>query len=169
MRRFAVFFDLDKDSCYPSPAISPTGVINGGMSVTEIDTSYVLGCREPTQLEQLQHLSPTRGHREKRRHLLGAHVCLVFHEGQRLASQPIRRHSRWYRHDWEFALVWTTNDKLTHAYVSQHSGGDLEPISKLHFDAWCPECVKVVYHKNGGTTHAMRFAKENEKAENDTK
>ena len=66
-------------------------------------------------------------------------------------------------------MVWTTNDKLTHAYVSQHSGGDLEPISKLHFDAWCPECVKVVYHKNGGTTHAMRFAKENEKAENDTK
>ena len=50
MRRFAVFFDFDKDSCYPSPAISPTGVINGGMSLSEIDTSYVLGCREPAQL-----------------------------------------------------------------------------------------------------------------------
>ena len=66
-------------------------------------------------------------------------------------------------------MVWTTNDKLTHAYVSQHSGGELKPISRLHFDAWCPECVKVVYHKHGGMTHAMRFADKNEKAENDTK
>ena len=51
MRRFAVFFDFDTDSCYPSPAISPTGVINGGMSVTQIDTSYVKGCRERAQLD----------------------------------------------------------------------------------------------------------------------
>ena len=51
MRRFAVFFDFDTDSCYSSPAISPTGVINGGMSVTQIDTSYVKGCRERAQLD----------------------------------------------------------------------------------------------------------------------
>lgn len=168
MRRFAIFFDFDTDSCYPSPAISPAGVVNGGMSVTQIDPSFVQGCREPAQLT-----NATTYHRR----------AVITKDG---VTYSVRMYALYFmkdkdlplnqaegglghRHDWEFALVWTTNDRLTHAYVSQHRGGELRPVSALHFDAWCPDCVKVVYHKDGGTTHNMRFAEPNEKAENHTR
>lgn len=72
-----------------------------------------------------------------------------------------------HRHDWEFALVWTTNGKLTHASFSSHGNVTTKPIGDLHFDGWCPECTKIVYHKDGGSTHAMRFAGKGESAEND--
>lgn len=168
MRRFAIFFDFDTDSCYPSPAISPAGVINGGMSVTQIDTSYVSGCREPAQLKN--------SNTYHRRAVIVRNgvtysvrmYALYFMKDKDLPLNQAEGGAG-HRHDWEFALVWTTNDKVTHAYVSQHTGGDLRPVSKLHFDAWCPECIKVVYHKDGGTTHNMRFAGKDEKAENHTK
>ena len=50
IRRLAVVFDFDTDSCYPSPAISQSGQVNGGMGVTQIDTSFVSGCRDTSQL-----------------------------------------------------------------------------------------------------------------------
>lgn len=173
MRRFAVFFDFDGDSCYPSPAISTRVngevVINGGMSVTESDPSYVSGCREFKQLN-----NTNTYHRRtvivKNGVTYSVRMyALYFMKDKSLPGLQTEVLGSAHRHDWEFALVWTTNDKLTHAYVSQHSGGDLKHFSELQFDAWCPECVKVVYHKNGPSTHAMRFADKNEKAENHTK
>lgn len=170
MRRFAVFFDFDKDSCYPSPAISfnklnpPTPVINGGHSVDYNSTSYADGCREPAQLKN-SNTYHRRAFIVKNGVTYSVRMYALYFVKDKDSPVNIAGH----RHDWEFALVWTTNDKLTHAYVSQHRSGDLRPISKIHFDAWCPECVKVVYHKDGGTTHAMRFADKNEKAENHDK
>jgi hypothetical protein len=72
-----------------------------------------------------------------------------------------------HRHDWEFALVWLTNGVLTHAAASAHTGVDLKSVNELHFDAAAPNSVKVVYHKNSVTTHCMRFAGDNEQAENE--
>ena len=169
-RRFAVFFDFDGDSCYPSPAISltkltpPTVVINGGHSVDYTSTSYADGCREPAQLNN-SNTYHRRAFIVENGVTFSVRMYALYFMKDKDSIVNIFGH----RHDWEFALVWTTNDKLTHAYASKHSGGDLKPISGLHFDAWCPECVKVVYHKDGPTTHVMRFADENEKAENHTK
>lgn len=168
MRRFAVFFDFDTDSCYPSPAISPTGGINGGMSVTQIDTSFVSGCREHRQLSN-SNTYHRRAVVVKNGVTYSVRMYALYFMKDKSLPLNQTEGKLGHRHDWEFALIWTTNDKLTHAYVSQHSSGDLKPIGGLHFDAWCPECVKVVYHKDGGSTHAMRFAGKNEKAENHTK
>lgn len=49
-RRFADFFDFDPDSCYSSSAISPSAVVNDGLSVNVYDPSYVEGCRDEGQL-----------------------------------------------------------------------------------------------------------------------
>lgn len=170
MRRFAIFFDFDRDSCYPSPAISltkrtpPAVVINGGHSVDYTSTSYADGCREPAQLN-----NSNTYHRRAFIVKNGVTYSVRMYALYFMKDKDLIVNIFGHRHDWEFALVWTTNDKLTHAYASKHSGGDLKPVSGLHFDVWCPECVKVVYHKDGPTTHVMRFADENEKAENHTK
>jgi hypothetical protein len=56
---------------------------------------------------------------------------------------------------------------LTHASYSAHGGVTTTPASGLSFDPDAPDHVKVVYHKNSVSTHAMRFADANEQAEND--
>ncbi len=168
MRRFAVFFDFDLDSCYPSSAISPGLVVNSGLSVNSYDPSYVEGCRDEEQLTKANTYH-RRAAITQNGNTYAVHMyALYFMKDKDLPAHQAEG-VLGHRHDWEFAMIWTTNNAMTHAYVSQHSGGELQPISALYFDAWCPECVKVVYDKHGGLTHRMRFANKNEKAENHTR
>jgi hypothetical protein len=165
-RRLGVVFDFDTDSCYPSPAISPSGEVNGGMSVTQIDTSYVKGCREPSQLE-----NSNTYHRRAVIIKNGVTYevrmyALYFMKDKDLPLNQAEGGAG-HRHDWEFALVWATNGTLTHASYSAHGHVTTKSVRDLSFDGWCPECTKIVYHKNGGSTHSMRFAGTNEPPEND--
>jgi hypothetical protein len=68
------------------------------------------------------------------------------------------------------ALVCTTDDVLTNASYSHHGNVYTRERQHLHFDAQVSNNVKVVYHKDtlstGGITHAMRFAQQDEDAEN---
>lgn len=166
-RRFAAVFDFDTDSCYPSPAISPAGQVNQGLSVTSPDSSFVSGCRSPAQL--------TSANTYHRRALIKKGG--VTYEVRMYALYFMKdKDMPWYqaegagghRHDWEFALVWITDGRLTHASYSAHGGVTTEAVSNLSFDGWCPECVKIVYHKNSVSTHAMRFAGTDEPPENDS-
>jgi hypothetical protein len=166
-RRFAVVFDFDTDSCYPSPAISPAGQVNPGLSVTGPDASFVSGCRSPAQL--------TNSNTYHRRAVIKKGGVTYEVRMYALYFMKDKDTPFWqaegvfgHRHDWEFALVWITDGRLTHASYSAHGRVTTKAISDLSFDGWCPECVKVVYHKDGGSTHAMRFAGTNEPPENDT-
>jgi hypothetical protein len=68
-----------------------------------------------------------------------------------------------HRHDWEYAAVWTKNGVITHGSVSVHGELQTKAASELPFENGH---MKVVYHKDGVSTHALRFANSNERAEN---
>lgn len=72
-----------------------------------------------------------------------------------------------HRHDWEFALVWTKNGVMTHASFSEHGHVTTRALADISPSRDENGRVKIVYHKDGVKTHAFRFAKENEQAEND--
>jgi hypothetical protein len=165
-RKWAVVFDFDTDSCYPSAAISPTGEINEGLSVTGWDPSFVDGCRAVSQLSNSNTYHRAASIRKDGALFVVRMYALYFLKDKDVPTwQP--QGLLGHRHDWEYALVWLTNGVLTHATVSTHQGSETKAISDLHFDAGAPNSVRVVYHKNSVTTHCMRFAGENEQAENE--
>jgi len=164
-QRLSVVFDFDTDSCYPSSAISTAGEVNGGMSVTQIDTSYTKGCREPAQLDN-SNTYHRRAVISKNGTVYEVRMyALYFMKDKDLPLNQIEGLGG-HRHDWEFALVWTTNGTLTHASFSAHGKVTTKAANDLYFDGWCPECTKIVYHKDGGSTHSMRFAGKDEPPEN---
>lgn len=165
IRRLAVVFDFDTDSCYPSPAISQSGQVNGGMGVTQIDTSFVSGCRDTSQLNNSNTYHRLASITKNGVTYAVRMYALYFMKDKDLPLNQIEGVGG-HRHDWEFALVWTRNGQLTHASYSSHGNVTTKGVSQLYFDGWCPECTKIVYHKDGGSTHAMRFASENEPPEN---
>lgn len=165
-KKWAVVFDFDTDSCYPSPAVSPSGVANPGLSVTGIDTSYVAGCRDSAQLEN-SNTYHRAAYIKKNGTVYVVHMyALYFMKDKDLPLHQLEGLGG-HRHDWEYALVWTTNNVLTHASYSAHGRVTTEPVANLHFDFDAPQKVKIVYHKNGGSTHSMRFAGQHEAPEND--
>jgi hypothetical protein len=68
-----------------------------------------------------------------------------------------------HRHDWEYAAVWTMNGEVTHGSYSAHGDLTTASASDLYFE---DGHLKIVYHKESVTTHAFRFAKYEEEAEN---
>jgi hypothetical protein len=162
-KALAVVFDFDTDSCYPSPAVSIKGEMNGGLKPTGSLTGE---CRGEAQLDNsntyYRKASIKKGGVE-----YAVHMYALYFKKDQFANAGFVEAG--HRHDWEFALVWTTDGKLTHASVSAHGNVATEPKARLHFDAGKGETVKVVYHKDDIKTHAFRFAKPNEKAENHKK
>ena len=159
-KQLAVVFDFDTDSCYPSPAVSRTGELNDGLRPTGRITGE---CRGKEQLDNsntyYRKASIRKGDVEYAVHM----YALYFRKDQWAPVTPV---PAGHRHDWEFALVWTTNGKLTHASYSAHGKVTTERAGRLHFDEGKRDIVKIVYHKDDVRTHAFRFAKENEEAEN---
>lgn len=161
-RRAQVAFDFDKDSCYPSPAVSTDGRVNGGLEPTGPITG---GCRDPKQLENSntyhRRAAVTKGKVEYAVHM----YALYFMKDQWAPATPTELPGS-HRHDWEYALVWTRDGRVTHASTSAHGKVTTKPRAELHFDPDRPDTVKVVYHKDDARTHAFRFAKAGEAAEN---
>ncbi|MGI4894323.1 MAG: NPP1 family protein [Janthinobacterium lividum] len=64
-------------------------------------------------------------------------------------------------HDWEHVVVWTKNNDTTVAYVSssKHSTYESRGAGDVLWDGTHP---KIVYAKDGGTTHFPRFANGND-------
>src|SRR5439155_26699114 len=61
------------------------------------------------------------------------------------------------------------NGEVTHASYSAHGKVITEHRSRLDFDEGKERTVKIVYYKDGVLTHAFRFAKVGETAENHSK
>lgn len=162
-KRWAIGFDFADDACYPSPAISVGGIVNTGLE--EQSSGITKDCRFVEQLENsntyYRSASITRGGVTYAVHM----YALYFMKDKTVETSWEAGH----RHDWEFALIWTTNDVLTHASYSYHGKVETKSRDDLHFDAGAPDQVKIVYYKQLGTTHRMRFAEKDELARNDLK
>ncbi len=151
----APVFDFDSDSCLPAAGISRNGDRNGGLNPSGGLTG---SCRSSNFLE----LSNTI-HRYACTEVGGAIYCGHFYALYFEKDQIFNGIKSGHRHDWEYAVVWTINGEVTHGSYSAH--GDLTTVaaSQLEFENGH---LKIVYHKEGVATHAMRFAKTAETAEN---
>jgi hypothetical protein len=161
-KQWAVIFDFDSDSCLSSPAISSTGVQNAGLKNSGPITGQ---CRESGQLDNSNTYYRKQCIEQDESSYCVHMYALYFLKDQVVAGADAFGH----RNDWEFALVWVKNGVLTHASYSSHGNVTTTSKANLYFDAGAENNVKIVYHKDGGSTHAFRFAKKDEKAENPEK
>lgn len=159
-KKWAVVFDFDTDSCYPAPAVSKDGMMNGGLNVSGNMTGE---CRQMDQFQNAntyyRTTSIVKGGVKYSVHM----YALYFEKDQAVSGLGWGGH----RHDWEYALAWVKDGKLTHASFSAHGGATTRAREELSFDAGKGDTVKVVYHKDDVRTHAFRPAKPNEQAENE--
>ncbi|MCV2886000.1 NPP1 family protein [Aestuariibacter sp. AA17] len=145
----APVFDFDGDGCFPSAGISRAGEMNGGLK-----TSGPLGghCRSHDFLNTSNTL-----HRhaclENQGDEYCGHIYMLYFE----KDQVIPYLGFGHRHDWEYAAVFTKNGVVTHGTYSSHGDAITKPASELPFEG---THLKIVYHKDGALTHAMRFAKQ---------
>lgn len=147
-------FDFDGDGCLPSAGISRYGEQNGGLNPSGSITG---GCRRVDFMNYSNTL-----HRYACIDSGGSRYCGHFFALYMLKDQATV-FGGGHRHDWEHAAVWTRNGAITHAGYSAHgtlynTAAASLPMQNGH--------VKIVYHKDGILTHALRFASASEAAEN---
>ncbi len=147
-------FDFDGDGCLPSAGISRYGEQNSGLNPSGSITG---GCRRVDFMNYSNTL-----HRYACLNSGGSRYCGHFFALYMLKDQ-ISVFGGGHRHDWEHAAVWTRDGAVTHAGYSAHgklynAAAASLPMQNGH--------VKIVYHKDGVGTHALRFASASEVAEN---
>jgi hypothetical protein len=148
-------FDFDGDGCLPSAGISRTGQQNSGLKTSGKITG---DCRSGNFL-----LTSNTLHRYVCKTSGANQYCAHFYALYFEKDQLFNYFGGGHRHDWEHAAVWTTNGAVTHGSYSAHGDLYTKPASELPFENGH---LKIVYHKDGITTHALRFAQSNEYAEN---
>jgi len=148
-------FDFDGDGCLPSAGISRTGAKNPGLKTSGKITG---DCRSGNFL-----LTSNTLHRYVCKASGGDTYCGHFYALYFEKDQLFNYFGGGHRHDWEHAAVWTKNGVVTHGSYSAHGDLYTKVASELPFENGH---LKIVYHKDGVTTHALRFAKSNEVAEN---
>ncbi|MBM2620837.1 NPP1 family protein [Actinoplanes sp. LDG1-06] len=147
---FSPAYDYDTDGCYATPAIGPDGTLNGGLNTTGAVNG---SCRDRSDLDNSQTYS-----RSKCNNGWCAIVyASYFEKDQAVAGSGLGGH----RHDWEHVISWVSQASNQVEYVSttQHSSQRTYARSQVRFDGTHP---KVVYHKDGASTHFFRLANSND-------
>ncbi|MGF1682246.1 NPP1 family protein [Photobacterium minamisatsumaniensis] len=149
-------FDFDTDGCLPAAGISRSGEQNPGLN----NSGPITGdCRDDYFLETSNTLHRYACIDDQGDSYCGHFYSLYFEKDQTMAGWDWFGH----RHDWEYVAVWTKNGEITHGSYSAHGDLNTKSVQDLPMEG---QQIKFVYHKDGGLTHAMRFAKPDEVAEN---
>lgn len=144
---YAPAFDFDGDGCLPAAAISRTGVKNGGLSTSGTITG---NCRSSNFLDESntyhRYVIQVENGVE-----YSAHVYELYFE----KDQATNYFGGGHRHDVETVIIYLTDRVPTHMAVSAHGEYTRKAWSDIDKVGSHP---KVVYHKDGVTTHAFRHA-----------
>lgn len=151
----APVFDFDTNGCLPSAGISRDGEQNGGLKPSGSLTGE---CRSDNFLDTSNTL-----HRYACINSSGSIYCGHFYALYFEKDQIVNGIESGHRHDWEYAAVWTLDGVITHGSYSAHGDLYTSEAADLAFE---DTHLKIVYHKDGWTTHALRFSSEDEEAEN---
>ena len=137
-------YDYDTDGCYPTPAIGPTGAVNGGLKPTG---SLSGDCRATADLDN------TNGYARYKCNNGWCAIAygLYFEKDQALAGSSLGGH----RHDWEHVVVWVQNDVAKYVATSAHGDFTIAGAGSVR---WTGTHPKIVYHKDGASTHTFRLA-----------
>jgi hypothetical protein len=144
--------DYDTDGCYPTPAIGPDGTLNGGLKNSG---SLSGGCRDKVDLDNTNAYSRSKCNNGWCAYMYG----LYFEKDQAVAGVDCCGH----RHDLEHIVVWVSAGDVRYVSVSAHGNYSTYDRSKVAFEGTHP---KVVYHKDGASTHCFRTAGFSEVPEN---
>jgi len=157
---YAPVFDFDGDGCLPSAGISRQGEQNPGLRATGSITGQ---CRTPYFLG-----TSNTVHRYACISSGGSNYCghfysLYFEKDQCYGPLAVEDPVCGHRHDWEYAAVWTKDGVVTHGSFSAHGDLETKTVYEVPFE---DSHLKIIYHKGGLWTHALRFANFGELAEN---
>lgn len=144
--------DYDTDGCYSTPAIGPDGTLNGGLKNSGALNG---GCRDASDLDNTNAYSRSKCNNGWCAYLYDSY----FEKDQAVAGVDCCGH----RHDLEHIVVWVNNDEVQYVSVSQHGGYSTAGRSQVAFEG---THAKVVYHKDGASTHCFRRAGFTEAPEN---
>jgi hypothetical protein len=152
--RFQPAFDYDGDGCYPSVAIGRDGTLNPGLK----NSGALNGsCHDESDLDNVN--AYVRGRCD---HGWCAYLYdLYFEKDQTVAGVDCCGH----RHDIEHVVVWVRGDRVRFVSTSAHGGFTTHPAVDVTFERGTH--ARIVYHKDGGLTHAFRLANADEAPEND--
>ncbi|MFI8961616.1 NPP1 family protein [Streptomyces sp. NPDC053493] len=141
---FAPAYDFDTDGCYMTAAIGADGTLNPGLKLGGAVNGH---CHDPAQLAAANAYSRSKCNNG---------WCAVVYGGYYEKDQAtIGPAAIGHTHDWEHVVVWISGNQVQYVSVSQHSGYQVAARSAVRFDGTHP---KIVYHKDGLSTHCYRFA-----------
>jgi hypothetical protein len=141
---FQPAYDYDTDGCYPTPAIGPDGTLNGGLNPSGDPGGQ---CHDAPDLDN------TNGYARSK---CNNGWCAVMYG---LYFEKDQASIGGHRHDWEHVVVWVQNNQAQYVSTSAHGGFTTYSSDKIRWDGNHP---KVVYHKDGLSTHAFRPANAND-------
>ncbi|MER6093096.1 NPP1 family protein [Streptomyces bluensis] len=141
-------YDYDTDGCYSTPAIGPDGTVNGGLNPTGALNGE---CRDASDLDNTNGYSRYKCNNGWCAVMYG----LYFEKDQAVAGSSIGGH----RHDWEHVVVWVQNNQAQYVATSAHGSFNIYTRDQIRWDGNHP---KIVYHKDGISTHAFRPANSND-------
>lgn len=147
-------FDYDGDGCYPTPAIGPNGTLNPGLN----NSGALNGnCHDQWDLDNTNSYSRSKCNNGWCAYLYD----LYFEKDQAVPGWDCCGH----RHDIEHVVIWVNQgaDQAEYVSVSAHGNYSTYPRAQV---GWEGTHAKVIYHKDGVSTHCFRIASMTEQPEN---
>jgi hypothetical protein len=148
-------FDYDGDGCYPTPAIGRDGTVAPGLNPSGALNGQ---CHDLSDLNNTNSYSRSKCNNGWCAYIYG----LYFEKDQAVLWSGLGGH----KHDWEHVVVWVPDGGWPQ-YVSASAHGKYNTRSRNDIP-WDETGThpKIVYHKDGASTHAFRFAGFGEQPEN---
>ncbi|MFR9728271.1 NPP1 family protein [Saccharopolyspora sp. MS10] len=146
-------FDYDGDGCYSTPAIGPDGEPASGL---EPSGSLSGDCHDESDLDNTNSYSRAKCDGDWCAYMYD----LYFEKDQALDGV----HDAFgHRHDIEHVVVWVNEGQAKYVSTSAHGGFSTYPADEVGFE---DTHAKIVYHKDGPSTHCFRLAGQDEEPEN---
>ncbi|KAK4221545.1 necrosis inducing protein-domain-containing protein [Podospora fimiseda] len=144
--RWQPTLDFDTDGCYNVPAIDAQGNVVQGLTNTW--TGLSSDCRDLSDLDNNNVYSRQRCNN-------GVCVYMYGYYFEKDVAIPYFA-TGGHRHDWEHIAVWvnSTTNKALFVGASQHGNFEIKAAKDVRWDGEHP---KMVYHKDGASTHCFRF------------
>jgi hypothetical protein len=150
---FQPAYDYDTDGCYSMPAIGPDGTVNGGLNPSGAVNGQ---CRDASDLDN------TNGYARSKYNngWCAIMYALYFEKDQAVVGSGLGGH----RHDWEHVVVFVRNNQAEYVSTSNHGSFTVHTRSQIRFGGTHP---KLVYHKDGISTHCFRVVGANDEPPED--
>jgi hypothetical protein len=147
---FSPAYDYDTDGCYATSAISADGTLAPGLNPSGAVNGH---CHDQSDLDDSQ----TYARSKCNNGWCAIVYASYFEKDQAVDGSGLGGH----RHDWEHVISWVNqaDNRVEYVTTTQHSSQVTYPASQVRFDGSHP---KVVYHKDGLSTHYFRLANNND-------